>query len=139
MKREIPDPRPWRFWSTSSNRSTIKYKQLNDDQEANAGFDLRRIALHSGHDVYNGLTDRYEHSEQLLGSVEQLPVFRRVTNFDDQCSDSSCIISPEVTIGKIPSSINVCFPFYCRYSSGLGRLIPVKTSTSFSGVDSSLP
>lgn len=84
--------------SSSCNRSTIKYKQLNDDQEANVGFDLRRIALHSGHDAFNG-------------SVEPLPVFRRVTNFDDVCSDSSCIISPEGQSEKYPAPSMFVFHF----------------------------
>ena len=38
-------------------------EQLDDDEEADAGADVGRLPVHSGHDVDDGLSDRDDHAE----------------------------------------------------------------------------
>lgn len=38
-------------------------KQLNDDQQADAGTDFRWITVHAGHHIDNRLSNRYDHAE----------------------------------------------------------------------------
>jgi hypothetical protein len=58
-------------------------EKLNDDEKADASSDFRWITIHASHDVDNCLTNCDDHTEELLGAVEQRSVLGCVTDFDD--------------------------------------------------------
>uniref|UniRef100_A0A182F0P3 Uncharacterized protein n=1 Tax=Anopheles albimanus TaxID=7167 RepID=A0A182F0P3_ANOAL len=59
------------------------HEQLDDDKQAHASADFRRITVHSRHYVHDRLADCDDHAEQLLGTVEECAILRRITDFDD--------------------------------------------------------
>jgi hypothetical protein len=58
-------------------------EELDDDEKANASADFRWITVHARHDVDNCLTNCDDHSEELLGAVEEGSVLGCVTDLND--------------------------------------------------------
>lgn len=103
MNSEIPDPRPYpirkvlrivekivkvcqitfleQFIEQKHNEASNK--QLDDDEKTHSSSDFRWITVHARHDVNNCLTNCDDHTEELLGAVEQSAVLGGVANFND--------------------------------------------------------
>ena len=59
-------------------------KELEHDQARVHGSEVAHVAVHAADDVGDGLSDRDEHSEELLGAVEEIPVgLHAVVDVDD--------------------------------------------------------
>jgi len=75
-------------------------EQLDDDEQADAGADVRRIPVHSRHDVDDGLSQCDDHTEEFLRAVKQGSIFGRVTDFDDFCSRQQLHYHPRRDNGR---------------------------------------
>ena len=59
-------------------------EQLEDDKAGVDRAQVAHVAVHAADDVGDGLSDRDEHSEELLGAVEEIPVgLHAVVDVDD--------------------------------------------------------
>lgn len=61
-------------------------EELDDDQRADSSSHLSRIAVHSGQDVDDSLTESHDHTEELLSAGEKSSFFGSIADFDDFCA-----------------------------------------------------